>query len=123
MASGQERCIDAAKAIATQMIKDGVTVFWEEYEAMPHVFMSFLPQWKQSSMCYERWVAFIRKFLEGGQLKTEGYVISCEDLKIREVNVGTLSEYTPEYATRMIELKKKERTEWLETFKSAKSLL
>jgi len=123
MASGQERCIDAAKAIATQMVQDGVIVCWEEYEAMPHVFMSFLPQWKQSSMCYERWVAFVRKCLEGRQLKTEGYVIGCEDLKVREVNVGTLSEHTPEYTARMIEVKKKERAEWLETFKRAKSLL
>jgi acetyl esterase/lipase len=123
MASGQERCIDGAKAIATQMVRDGVTVCWEEYEAMPHVFMSFLPRWKQGSMCYERWVAYVKKCLEGGELKTEGFVIGCEDLKIREVDVGTLSDYTPEYAVRMIEVKKRERREWLETFKRAKSLL
>jgi acetyl esterase/lipase len=123
MASGQERCIDGAKAIVTQMVRDGVTVCWEEYEAMPHVFMSFLPQWKQSSMCYKRWVAFVRKCLEGRELKTEGFVIGCEDLQIRDVDVGTLTEYTPEYAARMIEVRKKERTEWLETFKRAKSLL
>lgn len=123
MASGQERCIDGAKAIASQMVRDGVTVCWEEYEAMPHVFMSFLPRWKQSSMCYERWVAFVKKCLEGRELKTEGFVIGCEDLKLRELDVRALSEYTPEYAARMIEARKRERTEWLETFRRAKSLL
>jgi hypothetical protein len=123
MASGQERCIDGAKAIATQMVRDGVKVCWEEYEAMPHAFMSFLPQWKQGSMCYERWVAFVRKCLEGGELRTEGFVIGCEDLKTRKVEVRTLSEYTPEDAARFIEVRKRERTEWLETFRRAKSLL
>ena len=73
-------------------------------------------------MCYERWVAFAKKCLEGVELKTEGFVIGCEDLKTREIDVGTLSEYTPQYAARMIEIKK-ERTEWLETFRRAKSFL
>ena len=123
MASGQERCIDGARVIATQMIKDGVTVCWEEYEAMPHVFMSFLPQWKQGNMCYERWVAFVRKCLEGRELSTEGFMIGCEDLKVREGDVRTLTEFTPEYARRIIEIRKKERIEWLETFRRAKSLL
>jgi len=123
MASGQERCIDGAKTIATQMIKDEVAVCWEEYEAMPHVFMSFLPQWKQGNVCYKRWVAFVQTCLAGQNLRTEGFMIGCEYLKIQEIDMGGLTEFTPEYARRMIEVNKRERAEWLESFRRSKSLL
>jgi acetyl esterase/lipase len=123
MASGQERTIDSAKIIASQAVRDGVTVCWEEYEGMPHIFMTFFPQWKQSDMCYKRWVAFARKCLEHEDIKTKGVVIGCEDLRERQVDVGTLSKLSPKDATRLIEAMKKKRTEWLETFKKAKSLL
>jgi len=123
MASGQERTIDSAKVIASQAVRDGVTVCWEEYEAMPHVFMTFFPQIPQSEMCYERWVAFAKKCLKGEKLKTRGGAIGCADLKERQVDVGTLSKFSPQDASRLIEATKKQRTEWLEKFRRARSLL
>lgn len=123
MALGQERCIDGAKIIAAQMIRDGVTVCWEEYEAMPHVFMSFLPRWAQGNICYRRWVTFVRKCLEGRELETRGFRIDSESLQPKELDVKSLTDITPEHARRMIEVSKKERTEWLEKFRQAKPRL
>lgn len=123
IACGQERTIDCAKIIANQAVRDGVVVHWEEYEGMPHTFMTFFPQWKQSNMCYERWVTFARKCVEGEKLSTNGVVIGCADLKERYVDVEMLSKLTPRDASRLIEKRKKERSDWLGKFRKAKSLL
>lgn len=49
---------------AQKLVRNGVTVVFEEYEAMPHVFALVLTDTPNAQRCYERWSSFIRAAVE-----------------------------------------------------------
>ena len=63
---GQEQFYDGAKAIARRAARQGVSVTWLEFEAMPHCFPTLpgLSRMKQSTMLMERWAAFCTRCVQ-----------------------------------------------------------
>ena len=49
-AGGGERSSDSARVVAQVAAQQGVMIQWEEYEAMPHIWMMSVKSWWQSSM-------------------------------------------------------------------------
>ncbi len=65
-AVGEEQCIDSSKAVARRAARDGVNVFWMQFEAMPHCFATLpgLNRSKQAKLCFDSWGRFCRECVE-----------------------------------------------------------
>ena len=86
--------VDEGKFIAQRAAEQGVTVLFEEYEAMPHEFpmLPVLNKLWQSERCYNAWAAFCTACVEDkGSLSTKATFVeaSMESTK-RDLNVKTL---------------------------------
>ncbi|PNS15894.1 hypothetical protein CAC42_8000 [Sphaceloma murrayae] len=64
--AGDEMLYDEDAVVAVRAKEQGVTVQWEHYEAMPHVFSMLLPHLKTSTACYKNWGLFAKGCVEGG---------------------------------------------------------
>ena len=62
-AVGSEIFYDGAKTVARKAARQGVSVTWREFEAMPHCFFMLPPlqRTKQAAMVYDAWAAFFRE--------------------------------------------------------------
>lgn len=65
--SGWELLADEDKFAVCKMRREGVSVVWEEYEAMPHCFGLVLPHLRESRRCLEGWAGFVKAVVEGGK--------------------------------------------------------
>ena len=61
---GEERASDSNKVIAQRAQSQGVQVVWEQYEAMPHMFMMTLEKTPHSGLCFKQWATFCRDSVE-----------------------------------------------------------
>lgn len=68
-AVGEEQCIDSSKAVARRAARDGVSITWMQFEAMPHCFATLpgLTQSKQAELCFENWGRFCRECAEANR--------------------------------------------------------
>ena len=90
-AVGQERFADSAKMAAKRAARQGVQVWFEEYEEMPHDFpimsatwaWAKTEEWPQSVRCMEEWVNACRTFGEGGTMGTGAAVVLTNGRKRR----------------------------------------
>lgn len=90
--TGGEMLTDEDKAVVSRAAQQGVTVHYEEYEAMPHCFPMLIPHLKASSMCIKSWGTFCRKAVEEpASLKTNGTFIHAKTLKQDTVDPRTVS--------------------------------
>lgn len=55
---GQEMLVDEGRAVAARAAKQGVSVVWDEWEAMPHCFMQVLQHLPAAQKCKTQWVSF-----------------------------------------------------------------
>ena len=115
-AGGQERFADSAKLAAEMAARQGVRVWYEEYEEMPHDFpimsatwaWAKTEEWPQSVRCMERWVAACKAFAEGGTMRI-GAVVVLTTGEEREMDVERLTGLEFEEATSLI---RKSQEEW-----------
>jgi acetyl esterase/lipase len=63
--TGEEMLSDEDKILAGKAAEQGVTVVWEQYEAMPHVFTMIFPALKNSVRCLDSVGRFARSCVEG----------------------------------------------------------
>jgi acetyl esterase/lipase len=89
---GQELLSDECAAIATLMARQGVTVAWEDYEAMPHCFAYILDPHPVTAMAFEGWAAWITDVVKGRSVVTNGTHIAVKTLERTEVDVLKLAE-------------------------------
>ena len=78
---GEEMLVDEGKVIACHAARDGVTVVFEEYEAMPHNFpvLPVLNRSWQSQRCYSRWAEFCKACVNDPQsLHTSGSFVETD---------------------------------------------
>ncbi|KAL8727980.1 MAG: hypothetical protein Q9181_005508 [Wetmoreana brouardii] len=97
---GQEQFADSAKLAAEQAARQGVQVWYEEYEEMPHDFpimsatwpWAKTEGWPQSVKCMERWVNVCRAFGQGGRLRTGAVMILTQggeqEMDMRRLTIG-----------------------------------
>lgn len=63
---GQEMTLDEGRAVATRAARQGVSVVWEEWEAMPHCFVTMLQHLPAGQKCIAQWAAFCEQVVGKG---------------------------------------------------------
>ncbi|KAK8116083.1 hypothetical protein PG984_012585 [Apiospora sp. TS-2023a] len=92
---GWECLADEDKWFVGKLVKDGVAVVFEEYEAMPHVFAGILEKAPQSARCFNGWSKFISQACESPQeIQSSFTTIKAKTLKEVDINVKNLSPFT-----------------------------
>lgn len=88
--TGEEMLTDEDAVVAVRAASQGVTVQWEQYEAMPHCFGMLLPALATSSRCMKSWGDFCRRCVEG-DVKTNGTWIAAKTGQEKEVDVAKVT--------------------------------
>ncbi|KAI1337028.1 alpha/beta hydrolase fold-domain-containing protein [Xylariaceae sp. FL0016] len=92
---GWECLADEDKYLVSKLVKDGVTVVFEEYEAMPHVFASILTQIPESRRNLQGWTRFISAACENPRdIQSKFTLIKAKSLEESEVDVKNLSPFS-----------------------------
>lgn len=93
--TGQEMLADEGKVVAARAASQGVTVQFEDYEAMPHVFAMLLPALASSNRCMRSWGDFCRRCVEEPEsVKTSGTYIATKSGEETIVDVKRISSVT-----------------------------
>ncbi|KAI8958357.1 alpha/beta hydrolase fold-domain-containing protein [Daldinia sp. FL1419] len=94
---GWESLEDEIKYFTSKLARDGVTVVFEEYEAMPHVFEGLLPKLRESQRNREGYANFVKAVCEDPkQIKSSYTAIKARTLDELEINVEKLSPHSDE---------------------------
>ncbi|KAI0011510.1 alpha/beta hydrolase fold-domain-containing protein [Xylariaceae sp. FL0662B] len=94
---GWECLADEDKWLVSKLTRDGVKVVFEEYEAMPHVFVSMIPHTQESRRCLEGWTKFITAVCEDPQKVESKYTtIKAKTLQEVDIDVDSLTPFTDE---------------------------
>lgn len=112
---GEEMLADEGKVFAQRAARQGVTVVWEQYEAMPHCFALMLEGLQGGRMCVASYCKFIGDVVrEPGSVKTEGWFVTAKKLDRKPVDVAKLIELTDEEVARLMNEVKKRKIMGLE---------
>jgi acetyl esterase/lipase len=89
--TGWERLAYEDKFVAQKLQRDGVTVVFEEYEAMAHCFAMVLTKIPESRRCLDSWAGFIRQAVEdAASLSCSAMTIHAKTLKETPIDFGDL---------------------------------
>lgn len=89
---GEERAVDANIIIAKRAKSQGVCILFEQFEAMPHLFMLLLANSPHAERCYSGWAEFCKLCTEHPQRqKSEETVIEVETLNERHIDLNSFS--------------------------------
>ena len=93
---GEEMLADEGKAIASLAAKQGVTVIWEQYEAMPHAFSMIFDQLETARSCFRNWADFCTRVAGGNKekkeaVRTKGTWFAAKSGKATSVSVVDLA--------------------------------
>jgi acetyl esterase/lipase len=95
--TGWELLADEDKYLATKLVKDGVKVVFEEFQAMPHCFAMIFNGSPGSRRCFEGWTGFMKSVTAGEGIAESRFVsITAKTLEETPVEVGTLSKFSEE---------------------------
>jgi len=78
MCTGWEILALEDKYFAKKLESEGVTVVFEEYEAMPHCFAMILDKTANAARCYDGWGGFIRTCTTGGTVESSAVEIKAK---------------------------------------------
>lgn len=98
MNQGQELLSDEGKYLASVLVKQGVKVVFEEYEAMPHCFALLLQNIESRERCFAAMADFMKGVVTGGNegVSTKGTMIRAKTSKEEALDVATLSPFSRE---------------------------
>ncbi|RKU48693.1 hypothetical protein DL546_009534 [Coniochaeta pulveracea] len=94
--TGWELLADEDRYLATKLVKDGVCVVFEEYQAMPHCFAMIFNGTPGSRRCFDGWAGYIRDVTGGKPIASSFTIIEAKGLEETPIEVGTLSKFTEE---------------------------
>ncbi|KAI1095635.1 alpha/beta hydrolase fold-domain-containing protein [Rostrohypoxylon terebratum] len=107
---GWETLADEDRYLVSKLVRDGVPVVFEEYEAMPHVFAAVLPQLAESKRNIEGVASFIKDICRNpGEVKSSFKTIKAKNLEEVEIDTETLSPYSDEQVWEMARRQIKEK--------------
>ncbi|KAI1380336.1 alpha/beta hydrolase fold-domain-containing protein [Hypoxylon crocopeplum] len=99
---GWECLADEVKYTASRLAQDGVTVVFEEYEAMPHMFAGVVPGCVESRRCLDGWTKFINAACEDPTKIQSSYkTIKAKTLEEVDIDVNKLTPFTEEEVRNM----------------------
>ena len=108
--TGQEMLADEDCIVASRAASQGVTVQFEEYEAMPHCFSMLLPALPTADRCMRSWGDFCRRCVEEPEsVKTNGTYIHAKGGKEDSTVVSKASQITIEEARKLMREAKERR--------------
>ncbi|KAI4286498.1 MAG: hypothetical protein L6R35_004253 [Caloplaca aegaea] len=94
---GEEMLADEGKSVAALAAQQGVTVIWEQFEAMPHCFSMIFDQLKAGRRCFKNWADFCgmvagNAAVEGAaEIKTKGTWFTAKTCQETDVDVRWLA--------------------------------
>lgn len=95
--TGEELLSDEDKYFAKVLASQGVTVLYDEFEAMPHCFAMVLEGHEGGRRCFTLWSGFIKAAVEDpASLKTRGTKHAAKTLKEETVDLATVSPFARE---------------------------
>lgn len=109
---GEERAADSNKVIAQRAFDQKVSVVWEQYEGMPHIFMQLMDKLPHSKMSMEKWAQFCVSCVDGNEVASRGAVVEVETLQRREVEMSRLTDMTVEEARSRMQAQRATRKVW-----------
>ncbi|KAF2033626.1 acetyl-hydrolase [Setomelanomma holmii] len=86
---GEEMHRDEAAVLAQRAVKQGITVVWRDFEAMPHCFAMVLEHIDGAAVHVAEFGKFCREVVEGKTVVTNGEFIQAKSLERRDVDVAT----------------------------------
>lgn len=106
--TGWELLNDENRAGAARMLGAGVTVQFEEFEAMPHCFAMLLDGTPGSRKCFEDWAKFITAVtMNPASIKTRAWAVEAKTLKEKELDMAKLCTFSHEQAMKWMDEKRK----------------
>lgn len=110
--SGEEMLADEGKAFVQKAAAQGVTVVWEQYEAIPHCFALLLEGNPAGAMSFDTWAEFVKRAVQNpGEIVTRAEFITAKTLVRQTVDIGKLIEMSDEV---ILERMRKSRQEIIE---------
>ncbi|KAF4637080.1 hypothetical protein G7Y89_g984 [Cudoniella acicularis] len=88
--SGQEQAIDGVNIIAQTAYNQGVPIFLQEYETMPHCFMWLLPESPQAQKCWKVWSRLCTSLLKTG-IKPEATFVKAKGVEEEQRDLRNIS--------------------------------
>jgi acetyl esterase/lipase len=88
---GEELLTDEGRATAGRMAGQGVTVVWEQFEAMPHCFGLIFESMAVGQMCFEGWAGFCRDAVDE-KVESKGVFVTAKKLERKDIEVMKLME-------------------------------
>ncbi|KAK6434115.1 hypothetical protein LTR95_009698 [Oleoguttula sp. CCFEE 5521] len=108
--TGEECLTDEDTVVAARAAKQGVKVWWEQYEAMPHCFGMLIPTLANSGRCMRSWGEFCRKVVEApSEVQTKGVWISAKGGVEKEVRVQDVASVEDGEVRRLVKDAKERR--------------
>ena len=101
-ASGQEMIVDGVKVIAQTAFSQGTTVVFQEYEAMPHIFLWSCAGSPQSRKCWHDWAGFCKAIEQGRTVASRAVLVKPKGLHEVGLNINKLTPLTVNDAYRMM---------------------
>jgi acetyl esterase/lipase len=90
--TGWELLADEDKFMGSKLVRDGVTVVFEEFEAMPHCFAILLASLPGARRCYNGWAGFIKSAVENPTaLESKAVTVKARSLEEVELDFASLS--------------------------------
>ncbi|KAK6348009.1 hypothetical protein TWF718_005830 [Orbilia javanica] len=91
---GQELLADECKFFAKILHSRGVTVQFEEYEAMPHCFAQLMDWVPVTAKCFKTWSGFIKDAVNGDVKESRARKTAAKSLEETEIALEEVSPYT-----------------------------
>ena len=101
-ASGQEQIVDGVKVLAKKLSGQGVAVFFQEYELMPHCFMWALSNSPQYRKIWGDWSGACKMLLRGEKFTTGAELVQAKGLESVRVEIENLTTLTSDEARELI---------------------
>ncbi|KAH7045333.1 acetyl-hydrolase [Macrophomina phaseolina] len=105
---GQEMMSDESAVLVRRMEKQGVSVRWMQFEAMPHCFALVMEGTEMARCAREAWGEWAREVVgrgeqgRGEKTRTKGEWIAAKSLAARSVDVRTLTDLSDERAVELM---------------------
>ncbi|KAI1777088.1 alpha/beta hydrolase fold-domain-containing protein [Hypoxylon cercidicola] len=92
---GWESLQDEDRYLVSRLARDGVTVVFEEYQAMPHVFAAMVPQSGEARRCVDGLTRFIGAACDAPKTIQPAYkLIKAKTLEEVDIDVDQLTSFT-----------------------------
>ena len=102
---GEEMLADEDAVFAKRLVKQGVKVVWEQYEAMPHCFAMLFPGHPGGRMFFAELAKFIKMVAEKpSEVNAQGHWVTARKLQRVEVDVAALTKLEDEEVLAMMKL-------------------